>query len=729
MNTSKQIFIFIIIMMICEANAEENSINACLISYQNSNNLLINSKESTLLSAGSIEGQLGKKLSIKNEIKVTSGDNTIIGGEATFDENGGIIRVTKNLIFENPNAVIYGKEAIIETEEKTALIQNSDYQIYNIPARGIAKTIAIDSDNNFKLTDFTYTTCTALDNSWELRAQSMELNKDEGMAKNLSLRFKDWPILYLPYLTFPLSDSRKSGILPPNFGSSTKRGLELSLPYYWNISTNMDLKTTPKYMDKRGFQLSNQFRFMTKNQRGETLLDFLPNDKQTDKDRTYISHEQVVNLSSDWKLSLKGEYASGNNYFEDLTQTLSSTSRTHLVRSINLDHFSNNWFLNIGMDNHQIINDVILFDEKPHKRLPYLNFTGLWSLKETGINYGLNGQLAYFDKSGAASGGRFHMMPNISKTFNLNGIQVKPALEIDITKYNLDKGSDEETSRFKAKRTVPIYSLDVNALLKKSWSNQSYQQTIEPRIMAVYIPFHDQNDFPVFDTIQPDINHIQLFRKNRYIGQDRIGDTSKLSYGITTKLFEKSSLEPFMSLTLGQTHYYKERKVTLPNELVNNNNSSAYLAMMKWNISKEWSLRLGHMWASDIDQSMKTETRLQYKSNNAKIFNFSYRYRRDMLRQFDTSFSIPIRDSWNIVGRYNYSIIDKKVFEQFVGVEYETCCWGIRAVSRKHLAYRNGESDSSFSIQFIFKGLGEIGMPIENLLDRGILGYDGTYYD
>ena len=142
------------------------------------------------------------------------------------------------------------------------------------------------------------------------------------------------------------------------------------------------------------------------------------------------------------------------------------------MRSINLDHFSNNWFLNIGMDNHQIINDVILFDEKRHKRLPYLNFTGLWSLKETGINYGLNGQLAYFDKSGAASGGRFHMMPNISKTFNLNGIQVKPALEIDITKYNLDKGSNEETSRFKAKRTVPIYSLDVNALLKKSWSNQ-----------------------------------------------------------------------------------------------------------------------------------------------------------------------------------------------------------------------------------------------------------------
>lgn len=726
MNTTKQLFILFIIMMVSEASAEEISNNTCLIGYKNSNNFPIDSGTSTSLTAGSIEGEVGKQLKIKNEIKITSGNKTITGGEAAFDESGGIIRVTKNLIFENSDALIYGKEAIIRTEEKTALIQEGDYQIFSVPARGVAKTIAIDSNNNFSLTDFTYTTCTALDNSWELRAESMQLNKDEGVAKNLSLRFKDWPILYLPYLTFPLSDSRKSGILTPSFGSSTKRGIELSLPYYWNISPNMDLITTPKYMDKRGFQLSNQFRFMTNKQKGETRLDFLFNDKQLNKDRTYISHEQIINLRPDWRVSLKGEYTSGNNYFEDLTQSLSTTSRTHLVRSINLDHYSDNWFLNFGMDNHQILDDSLLYKERPHRRLPYLNFSGFWTLKNTGINYGLNSQLAYFNKNGALSGGRLHMMPNVSKTFNLNGIQIKPALEIDLTKYNLEKDFNEKTPNLSAKRAVPIYSLDLNALLKKSWSEGTYTQTIEPRIMGVYIPFRNQNDFPVFDTIQPDINHIQLFRKNRYVGQDRIGDTSKLSYGMTTKLFKTDSLKPIISLTLGQTHYYKERKVTLPNELEKNNSSSAYLAMMQWNINREWSLRLGHMWDSGIGKSMKTETRFQYKSDDAKIFNFSYRYRRNMLRQFDTSFSVPIRDSWNIVGRYNYSIIDKKVLEQFIGVEYETCCWGIRAISRKHLAYRNGASDSSFSIQFIFKGLGEIGMPIENLLDRGILGYDGT---
>ena len=279
-------------------------------------------------------------------------------------------------------------------------------------------------------------------------------------------------------------------------------------------------------------------------------------------------------------------------------------------------------------------------------------------------------------------------------------------------------------SNVSPERAVPIYSLDLTGVFQKTWKNGRYLQTLEPRILRVYIPYRNQDDFPIFDTIVPDMNGIQLFRKNRYVGQDRLGDTSQISYGITTKVVDANNGNSLFGLTLGQIRYFKDRKVALPSESKLTQDSSGYMAMMNMKINKNWSVKLGHMWNTHSNTSMKTTARFQYKSKQSEIFNIAYRYRRNMLKQLDASFSWPVRDHWNVVGRYNYSILDRKVLEQFVGLEYESCCWGIRVISRKHLAYRNGDTDTSFSIEFVFKGLSDLGDPVANLLDRGILGYD-----
>jgi len=324
------------------------------------------------------------------------------------------------------------------------------------------------------------------------------------------------------------------------------------------------------------------------------------------------------------------------------------------------------------------------------------------------------------------SGSRFHVMPEVSAPLNFNGIKITPSMAMDFTKYNLHTANDNShsMSSVSPERAVPIYSLDLTGVFQKTWKNGRYLQTLEPRILRVYIPYRNQDDFPIFDTIVPDMNGIQLFRKNRYVGQDRLGDTSQISYGITTKVVDANNGNSLFGLTLGQIRYFKDRKVALPSESKLTQDSSGYMAMMNMKINKNWSVKLGHMWNTHSNTSMKTTARFQYKSKQSEIFNVAYRYRRNMLKQLDASFSWPVRDHWNVVGRYNYSILDRKVLERFVGLEYESCCWGIRVISRKHLAYRNGDTDTSFSIEFVFKGLSDIGDPVENLLDRGILGYD-----
>ena len=704
-------------------------LTACLVSNIGKVTTTSQDNENNLsIEAGSIQAELGGRVDIQEKIKITSGLSTITAEEASYDETAGVLQIPKSVVFENPDLIIFGESAKLLTKEKTTIIDGANYQILSIPARGTARQIRVENGANIELDEVTYSTCTSVDNSWELSAKKIVINNQsgEGKARNLVLRLKDIPIIYLPYLSFPINDQRKTGLLVPNLGRSSKRGLEISLPYYWNLAPNIDLTTTPTLMAKRGVQLSAELRFLTAIQGGITQIDYLPNDDIYKKDRTYISHRQTINLPSNWRMKLNGEYASDNSYFEDLTGTMSSTSRTHLLREIQLEHYSENWIMEIGMDHYQMIDDSIIDEEKPYRRLPYFNFSGMWGNKALGLNYALDSEVVFFDKPETISGSRFHVMPEVSAPLNFNGIKITPSMAMDFTKYNLHTANDNShsMSSVSPERAVPIYSLDLTGVFQKTWKNGRYLQTLEPRILRVYIPYRNQDDFPIFDTIVPDMNGIQLFRKNRYVGQDRLGDTSQISYGITTKVVDANNGNSLFGLTLGQIRYFKDRKVALPSESKLTQDSSGYMAMMNMKINKNWSVKLGHMWNTHSNTSMKTTARFQYKSKQSEIFNVAYRYRRNMLKQLDASFSWPVRDHWNVVGRYNYSILDRKVLEQFVGLEYESCCWGIRVISRKHLAYRNGDTDTSFSIEFVFKGLSDIGDPVENLLDRGILGYD-----
>ena len=72
-------------------------------------------------------------------------------------------------------------------------------------------------------------------------------------------------------------------------------------------------------------------------------------------------------------------------------------------------------------------------------------------------------------------------------------------------------------------RRLPISSVDTGLVLERTMGNAGRLQTIEPRLLYVNIPYRAQDGLPVFDTIQPDLNLVQLYRKNRFLGVDRIG--------------------------------------------------------------------------------------------------------------------------------------------------------------------------------------------------------------
>jgi LPS-assembly protein len=326
-----------------------------------------------------------------------------------------------------------------------------------------------------------------------------------------------------------------------------------------------------------------------------------------------------------------------------------------------------------------------------------------------------------FDRDVGVTGWRVNAAPRLELPISRPGWFVTPGIEYDYTQYKLDDTLPGESTRIS--RRVPITSLDMGMVLERSSASSNRIQTIEPRLLYVNIPFRDQDGLPVFDTITPDINLVQLYRKNRYLGIDRIGDTEQLSIGITSRILDVSSGRELMSATIGQTRYSGDRMVTLPGATTETSESSDYIAQLRFLLFKNVNFDFGHQWGTGVNNTTRSEARLQYRPANNKILNFAYRFRRDSLEQGDLSWSWPVGSHWNFVGRYNYSFRDEEVLEQFYGLEYESCCWGLRLVSRRFISTRDGIHDSSFGLQLVLKGMMSVGTAADKLLERGILGY------
>jgi LPS-assembly protein len=163
--------------------------------------------------------------------------------------------------------------------------------------------------------------------------------------------------------------------------------------------------------------------------------------------------------------------------------------------------------------------------------------------------------------------------------------------------------------------------------------------------------------------------------------------------------------------------------VTLPGDTMLTSQTSDYIAQLRILLFKNVNFDFGHQWGAGVSNTTKSEARLQYRPASNKILNLSYRFRRDSLEQGDVSWSWPVANRWNFVGRYNFSFRDQEVLEQFFGLEYESCCWGLRLVSRRHISTRDGTRDSSFGLQLVLKGMTSVGTAADKLLERGILGY------
>lgn len=646
---------------------------------------------------------------------------------AYWNRSEGRVTALEGARYTQPGLQVEADRLEYLPAEGTATLSGSHYRLPSQPATGSAEEIRIRETGRIDLRGVTYTTCPGDDPDWLLRIDQLRLYTDRevGEAEKVTLRFLGAPLVYWPYLSFPLSDRRKSGFLVPQFGQSTRSGFELQVPYYFNLAPNYDYLLTPVILSKRGLQLDNEFRYLTDRSRGTVSLDYLYRDSALPANdaRTWFNLSHVTRFDNGWRFIAELEDVSDTDYFQDLGRSPSVTSRTHLERRLQADYTGEVWRITGRVQNFRTLDLGIPEDERPYARLPQLMANGLWREGPLGLDWRLRTEAAGFSRDVGPEGARAVLEPGVSLPLEAPGFFLTPSASLRMVQYYLTElPADGERSPGYA---APILSVDSGVVFEKDIAGGRFSQTLEPRAFYAFIPLRDQATLPLFDSARPDFNYVQLFRPNRYLGVDRLGDTNQLSVGLTSRLIEAASGREFLTASLGKAWYFEDPEVTLPGESPDLANSSPIVLELGLGLFNNWNADIGYQWDNVNSETRLAQFRVQYQPAPNKVMNLSYRYRPELLEDIAVSAGWPLSRRWSGVAALEYSLRDKTTVDRLLGLQYESCCWAIRFSATEQVSRRDGSTDTAVRLQIEFKGLG--GSTARQRFESAILGY--SVYD
>ncbi|MGE0581297.1 MAG: LPS-assembly protein LptD [Steroidobacteraceae bacterium] len=661
---------------------------------------------------------------LSGNVQVKQGDREVRADRMRYDAQAGKLAVDGNVEYRDPLLIVRGTSGHYSTTGG-AQFEGAQFELPSRPARGTAKSMSVDAGGNARLDAVTFTTCPLADPAWQLRADRIDLDTERrnGTGRGTRVEFKGVPIFYSPWISFPLGTARKSGFLFPGAGYSTRSGAQLSVPWYWNIAPNYDLTFEPVAFARRGVDIAGDFRWLTRSSLGKLDVSYLPDDSLFHDDRSFAHLVNRTGLPGGWRLSIDAANVSDTQYFEDFGQGPEGTSVAFVGRTAALTYRDAHWRLRGAFQDYQTIDVDVADTDRPYSMLPQLYASADFSVgRSLQLRYGFDAEVINFDRNVGVTGWRYDAAPHLGLDWQGAGYFARSGLSWRTTGYSLQDtapGADDSP-----RRSLPTATLDAGLVFEGAMGSRSQRRlTLEPRALYVYTPYRNQDALPVFDTAIPDLNLVQLFRANRYVGGDRVGDANQASFGVTSRIFDADSGRQLLAATVGQTVYFDAPRVALPGEAIADRDTSDLIAQVALTALRDWTADLGVQWNPESSERERMQVQLQYRPAATSVVNLGYRYQRDRIDQADASFAWPVADRWSLFGRYVYSLHDNETLDQFAGFEYRSCCWRLRAVGRRFVSSRTGERDTGIYLQLELSGLASVGSSAVAFLEDAIRGY------
>ncbi len=602
--------------------------------------------------------------------------------EASLHQTENRGELVGNVRLRDKGMLVVGDRAELQLDNGEARIDNAEYVMHQAHVRGSALYAKREETAIIRLKDGTYTRCEPGDNAWHLKGNNVTLNPATGFgtATNVTLRVKDIPVFYTPYIYFPIDDRRQSGFLPPSIGTSSSNGFSLQTPYYFNLAPNYDATLYPTYMAKRGLLMEGEFRYLTESSEGQVggaWLDDQEDERKLQseyKDQRWMyswQHKQGLNS----RLLAEVDYTdiSDPYYFQDLDTDLGIETTTYVNQRGTLTYRGDSYQARLNLHAYELAN---ITDVTPYDRLPQITLDGKLPFNPGGLDFTYKTEYVKFERSlrsgdyinedgvnegpyydarlrglARAEGERVHVEPAVSLPLNWTWGFLKPQVKYMQTQYDLSldsigKGNGpygllpEQEYKGTQNRGVGLFSIDSGLYFDRNTQlfGKDFRQTLEPRAFYLYVPEEDQTDIPIFDSSESSFSYASLWRENRFSGKDRIGDENKLSLGVTSRWIEPNGFER-QTFSIGQAFYFEDRKVQMPGidyrgRQDATSDVSPYALEYMYRFNRDWRVSSTFNWDPDQRRTRSGSAMFHYQpeDNPNKIVNLGYRYRNDTMR-------------------------------------------------------------------------------------------------
>lgn len=693
----------------------------------------------TRVTADQLDGQMEVELKARGNVYVERDDQTVTADWLNYYQPENRAEAGDRFKLTQENNTVYGCNLNYNLTDRTGNATDADFDAYSGKNRfrGTSNEVEFQGKNLYQLNQAKVNTCDPGDDSWYLRASRVNLdyNTNIGVARNAWLQFEGVPIMYSPWMDFPLNNQRKSGFLTPTLKSGSN-GFEIALPYYFNLAPNYDLTVTPDYMEKRGLMLGAEFRYLQPNYTGKVYTEQLPNDREdNNKDRWLwrLTHQQNNLLFPGVGMNIDFTQVSDNDYFKDFGDRYSIAENTNLNREINFNRAFSLGKLNAGAfvrwQRYQTLQNDTNTVDVPYARLPQVLFN-LGANWDNGLNFNMFNEWTYFSSATKQEGRRLISYPSVAWNLNRTWGFLRPKVGLNYTFYDLDTFNENQART--ATRTLPIVSVDSGLYFERNTTGRGDTQTLEPRLYYVYIPTKNQDNLPNFDTSLNDFNYAQLFTENRFSGGDRINGANALTAALTTRYIDNNTGLERIRLAVGQRYYFQKDDITLAGNVARIDKAgSDILLSVGGDITRALRLDSNYHYDQEVSTTGSFDASLVYNPAPGKTASLRYRYERNgeiydgvygKLSQIDVAAQWPVARRWYVVARQNYSLEDSKSLETLAGFEYNDGCWILRIVGQRYVTDINDTKNAIF-FQLELKNLGGLGNDPFETLRLSIPGY------
>jgi LPS-assembly protein len=530
-------------------------------------------------------------------------------------------------------------------------------------------------EDTYRIRGGSFTTCDGDWPAWRFTGREALVTLEEyASVWGATFEVKNVPLLYSPYLFFPVKTQRQSGFLMPRVTYSNTAGVEFNNAYFWAISKNMDATFYLDLATEKGIGEGLEYRYVREKGSAGTFYGYHVQesdhyrqqrtdqlDRGTDRWLVQLQHEEYFSNTFFGKMRLLR--FSDRQYFTDYGVTYADQASEQAYSFISL---TKNWdsFSLYGEGRYTV--DLTREDKTTLQSLPVVNFVGVRQrMFESPFYYSFTSSFGNFWREEGVTGQLVDMYPRLSMPMKWgNYLEITPDFGIRETSYLSRNGGEETHSRELWDFTTTLATNFYRIFETGSEGVPRLKHLIRPEITYTYVPDVDQRQVPNFDTPVPKSNAI--------------------TYGVTQRLIakvsegpEKSRYHEYVYLKLSQPYdlYEANRQISSPGDV----RRPFGLITGELRVKSLKYVSLDNITTYDPNQSrfQTTYTLVGISDPRGDGLSLEHLWQNGTQEQINGSLRVKILSSLYASYGTRYSLFDRQMLDTAYGLNYRHQCWGV----------------------------------------------------